>query len=135
MSIKGSCLCGQVRFAILGETTGIGQCHCSRCRKVSGSAHAATLHVAAVDFEWLTGEEQVRTFVTDNGYTAAFCSGCGSPMPRERGTFVSIPAGCLDDDPRVKVAFNAFVSVKAPWSQLDESIPQFARKPNVNYSA
>ncbi len=36
--VRGSCLCGAVRFEITGETTKIGMCHCSKCRKVSGAA-------------------------------------------------------------------------------------------------
>ena len=40
---SGTCLCGAVRFEISGSFERFYLCHCSRCRKGSGSAHAANL--------------------------------------------------------------------------------------------
>ena len=61
---------------------------------------------------------------------SAFCRHCGSLAPRRRDPGgMQIPAGSLDADPGVKPAVNIFVSSKAPWSALDESIPCFAEYP------
>jgi hypothetical protein len=38
--LKGSCLCGQVRYEYDGEITEISICHCQQCRKAQGAAHA-----------------------------------------------------------------------------------------------
>ncbi len=36
--LEGSCLCGGVRYGITGGLVGrINYCHCSQCRKASGS--------------------------------------------------------------------------------------------------
>ena len=41
--IEGKCLCGNVRYRITGPILNFQYCHCSRCRKFTGSAHAANV--------------------------------------------------------------------------------------------
>ena len=57
--IRGSCLCGRVRFEVDRLTGPFELCHCSRCRKVTGSAFAATVGAMAEDFRWLCGAESI----------------------------------------------------------------------------
>ena len=42
--LTGSCLCGAVSYEVRGPFTRFGHCHCSRCRKASGSAHSTALY-------------------------------------------------------------------------------------------
>ena len=81
--IRGSCLCGNVRFAIDGKVGPIGQCHCSKCRKVSGTDGNAVFYTATASFTWLSGEEGIVTFPVPggNGWASRFCGTCGSPAP------------------------------------------------------
>ena len=57
--ITGSCLCKKVRYAIEGNLGIFQYCHCSRCRKFTGSAFSANLMVSPAKFRWLKGEEFV----------------------------------------------------------------------------
>lgn len=41
--VKGSCLCGRVTFVVSGPFEAFHWCHCSRCRKDTGSAHASNI--------------------------------------------------------------------------------------------
>ncbi len=59
-SIRGSCLCGKVAFAIEGNFGPVGQCHCSKCRKVSGTDGNAVFYTAVKSFRWLSGEGDIR---------------------------------------------------------------------------
>ncbi len=59
---KGTCLCGKVSFEVEGDFENFYLCHCERCRKDSGSAHAANLFSSTADLRWLSGEEYVRVF-------------------------------------------------------------------------
>jgi len=36
--IRGSCLCGKVKYEYDGEIEEIAMCHCSQCRKAQGGA-------------------------------------------------------------------------------------------------
>src|SRR5262249_7780186 len=77
---KGSCLCGAVKYEVLGGLGAAVYCHCSRCRKASGSAFASNAVVAESVFKVVQGEQSLRTFSTDKGVHRIFCSACGSPI-------------------------------------------------------
>lgn len=62
MSNIGSCLCNQVKFSITREIKTVYYCHCSLCRKQTGTgANAATL-VKESQFNWLFGSEHISTY-------------------------------------------------------------------------
>src|ERR1700692_2119455 len=60
--IKGSCLCGGVKFEIRGSKGPFELCHCNRCRKATGSAFAAGLRVRGEDLRIVQGQELIKTF-------------------------------------------------------------------------
>jgi hypothetical protein len=132
--IRGSCLCGAVAFELRGQPIAFGFDHCSRCRKASGSAFAAELICRAADFRWTAGESIVKTYEapvreTPPGYRRVFCSLCGASVPAIRGDQVLIPAGTIDDDPGIRPQAHIFVAYKAPWFEITDNLPQFAKKP------
>ena len=98
---KGSCLCGAVEFEFGDNITDIGMCHCSKCRKVSGTASNATLMVGTDGFEWISGEDNLLKYAMADGWGTWRCAVCGSPVPRLHpgGGAYWIPAGSLDEDP------------------------------------
>ena len=125
--IHGSCLCGGVRFEIDGKVSAIGQCHCSLCRKVSGSAANATLLTAQRSLRWTQGEELVQLYSRPTGWTTAFCRVCGSPLPllHPNGKLFWVPAGLLDDDPGKRVEQHIYVGSKAAWDEIAGTTPQY----------
>ena len=48
--MKGSCLCGVVRFSVTGTPIAFDLCHCLRCRASSGSAFLAELEFTTAEF-------------------------------------------------------------------------------------
>ena len=76
----GSCLCGSIRYEISGELGDFGYCHCTSCRKASGSAHSANSPVDRSDFRLLGGAWTLREYESSPGKIRAFCGGCGSPI-------------------------------------------------------
>lgn len=127
MAIRGSCLCGAVRFEIEGRVSPIGLCHCSKCRKATGTGAIADLMTASKSLRFTHGEEKVRRFMQESGYRTAFCEQCGSPLPKPHpnGKMWWVPAGSLDDDPGVPIAMHIFVDSKAPWDELPEGTVQY----------
>ncbi len=61
-SLKGSCLRGAVKYKVTGEPTRFFHCHCSRCRKATGTGHASNLFIQSGALSWIKGEEQIRSF-------------------------------------------------------------------------
>src|SRR5262245_12592747 len=113
--LRGSCLCGGIRFEITGLHSKIGFCHCSKCRKCSGTGAAAAIKVGFDGLRWEAGEELLTA-----GPKHSFCRVCGSPMPdlNPRKTVYDVPVGCLDDNPTLLVGDHIFVGSKASWDVI-----------------
>ena len=128
--IRGSCLCGGVRFEITGPLIRVLNCHCSRCRKQHGAAFRSRARVGIADFKWLQGEEFVNSTSRRPASTGGFCSRCGSPIINKSSTpELGVPLGTLDDDPDVRPERHCFVADKAPWFEITDDLPQFGEYP------
>ena len=103
-------------------------CHCSLCRKQSGSASCVGVYISPDQFRWLAGEDQIQVYERPPGWRTAFCRVCGSPLPEPgvTGQVLGIPAGLLDQDPGIGVGFHIFVGSKAPWDEIGGQAPQYS---------
>ena len=129
----GSCLCGEVAYEITGAPQRAMNCHCTRCQRGRSAAHASNVFYKIDQFRWTRGESLVTEYKVADArfHTAAFCSRCGSKVPKisaERGVVV-VPAGALDTDPGIQPAAHIFVADKAPWFDISDALPQFAQMP------
>ena len=132
-SIDGACLCGTVHYRITGEIKGFQYCHCSRCRRFTGSAHAANLFTLPEDFMWSAGEDFVSTFMLEGTpkFPTAFCKNCGSSLPSmsSSGKYGVIPAGTLDADPGIAPSQSIFWESRADWYREVSELPKHAEMP------
>lgn len=98
-TMSGSCLCGSIKFEVKPPFAAFRYCHCSRCQKASGSAHAANAFVPAAQFKWLAGESLVKRFDLAGAkrFAVWFCPHCGTRMPHKVKSTENmlIPAGVL----------------------------------------
>ncbi len=131
--VVGRCLCGKVSYQVTGNLGIFQYCHCSRCRKFTGSAHSANLLVTPDQFQWLSGEEQVGRFEPQEAkhFATSFCNSCGSSMPwiSQSGKAVVVPAGTLDSDPQIRPMQNIFWGSRAGWYQDASELPRYEELP------
>jgi len=132
-SIQGTCLCGAVQYRVTGKILGFQYCHCSRCRRFTGSAHAANLFTHPDQLTWLSGEDSVGKYLLDAEppFPTSFCKGCGSSLPSmsSTGKYWVIPAGTLDEDPGLRPARSIFWDSRAPWYEHVSELPMHAEWP------
>ena len=116
---RGSCLCGTVRYQVDPEGARLVRCHCSRCRRLTGSAYACNLIVVAEAFQWTAGRDATQRYDLPEARSFAneFCTGCGSstPHPTRSGREVIIPSGTLDDDPPIRVQADSYLDDRPAW--------------------
>lgn len=137
--IHGSCLCGAIRFEFTKPAGPFELCHCTRCRKVTGSAFFAGLYVRIEYFRLVAGADLITTYEAPilrepPAYRVSFCSRCGSPVPnpnpetqrtRGRSGTLEIPAGLLDDEPGMKPDKHIFIELNPRWFEITDDLPQY----------
>ena len=126
-AIPGSCLCGSVKFEVTPPFAAFRYCHCTRCQKASGAAHAANAFLPENQFKWLAGESLVKRFDLPGAkrFAVAFCTQCGTRVPHKTGENMLIPAGLLDADPGARPENSIFWKSKAAWYVSPQEIPKF----------
>lgn len=129
---QGSCLCGAVRYEITGELGPIFLCHCSKCRKASGSAFNAVAPVSRCIFYLLSGQDAVAKYESSPGVRLAFCRQCGSSLYSERDSLpdlLRLRIGTLDTPAGAQPAAHIFVASKADWYEIHDDAPQHTERP------
>ncbi len=123
--IKGSCLCGKVKYEILGKVGDIVHCHCQTCRKAHGSAFSSVASVDDSDFK-LYNAQFLKSYESSNGKKRYFCLNCGTQMyaKRENTKHIILRLGSLDDDPKAKEKSHIWVSQKASWFSIKNKLPE-----------
>jgi hypothetical protein len=129
--LTGSCLCGKVEVQVLDKFEFIGYCHCSECRKWSGSAFATGGLVDSEDFKVTSGERFVSYYRKSEETDLGFCSSCGSSLFSKKlkhGKYV-VRLGILNDTPTQRPNIHIFVASKAPWFELTDQFNKFNELP------
>jgi hypothetical protein len=125
---QGGCLCGRVRYEIAGPLSGIEFCHCSQCRRASGTAFASNMQVAAASFRIVQGEDSLRAYESSPGKVRVFCSECGSAIvSRLTGdlSVVRVRVGTLDEPIDAPPVFNFHTDSKASWWTIADDLPRY----------
>lgn len=127
MNIRGSCLCGAVAFELSPPFRLMVHCHCSRCRRSSGTGHATNLVADPDQLRWLAGESLITRFDLPGARSFGkwFCSQCGCPLPRvtRNGKLVVVPAGSLEDEPEMTPTDHIFWASRARWGCPHGGLP------------
>lgn len=125
--LHGGCLCGAVEYVVTDDFKYMGFCHCSECRKFSGSAFSAMGGVASTSFKVLKGQENIQHYGKSEDTVLGFCRLCGSSLyaQKPRKNMVHLRLGTLDEPASLKPQFHSYVGSKAPWHQIGDALPQF----------
>jgi len=125
--LKGSCLCGAIRYEIDGRPGPAGHCHCTMCQKAHGAAFGTYSRVKRSEFRVVNGAEHIRAYESSRGVTRTFCDTCGSTLQyitAAKPSSFALALGTLDDDPGVRPTDHIFVRSKAPWFEITDDLPQ-----------
>lgn len=129
--IKGSCLCGRVRYTYKGEITEIAMCHCSQCRKVQGGAFATNSPLDA-DKLVFDGVEFIKEYQTNENKVRAFCAECGSPLysaRADRPEVKRLRIGSVETPFTCENKYHIYASSKATWHEITDDYPRFDNNP------
>ena len=132
--IEGGCNCGAVRYHLDGAPMAVAVCHCTNCRRQSGSAFSVNL-VVRDDAMRISGD--LTTWEdpgTESGQPVLrqFCATCGSPIRSLSAAALKVAivkAGTLDNPGLFAPAIHVWTSSALPWVEIPAGLPQFPRNP------
>jgi hypothetical protein len=127
--LRGSCLCGGVKFEVTEASDVLRYCHCESCKKLSGGAATVNLRAPSAAIRILEGEDLLQTFRPEGGSAKTFCKTCGSNLfgggwPESQAASVRVTA--IDDPIDVSPGAHIFVRSVATWETLpDDGVDRF----------
>jgi hypothetical protein len=101
-------------------------CHCSNCRRVTGSAFKPFAGVEREKLVLTRGNADLMIYGDEMG-NDTHCGVCGSLLYSivRAGAFVHVAMGTLVDAPTIRPTKHIFVGSKAPWYTITDDLPQY----------
>jgi hypothetical protein len=125
-TLAGRCFCGAVHYAVMDEFSYAANCHCSNCRRTTGSAFKPFAGIERHKLNVIKGKDTLLIFGDENG-NDSHCQLCGSLLYSivRGGAFIHVAMGTLVDDPTIRPSKHIFVGSKAPWYTICDDLPQY----------
>jgi hypothetical protein len=126
---SGGCLCGSIRFEIMGAPVLQVVCHCRMCQRASGAAFMGLIFFESGAVSLTKGRPNV--YQGSETLRRHFCSACGSPIYVERTSSnrFGVLVGAMDDPSEFRPSMHICTSSAQPWLKLADSLPNFIEKP------
>lgn len=127
----GTCYCKAVRYEVEDDFSYAMNCHCSNCRRTTGSAFKPFAGIERRKVVVTQGEDHLMIYgELDSNNT--HCATCGSllfSVVRD-GKYIHVALGTLLNSPSIKPSAHIFVASKAPWFDITDTLPQFNEFPD-----
>ena len=124
-TLIGKCFCGAVQYVVPDEFRYAMNCHCSNCRRTTGSAFKPFAGIEREKFTVTQGQDGLLIYGGDKAHDA-HCGKCGSLLYSvvRDGAWVHVTMGTLVDNPAIRPGRHIFVGSKAPWFTITDDLPQ-----------
>lgn len=106
MEYKGSCHCGQVKFAAEGELTEALSCNCSICQKKGSLLWFLPANQVTVTLD--SSDILANYSFNKHVINHYFCKNCGIPPYAQGNSIFAINVRCIDDIDLEKIKINYF---------------------------
>lgn len=124
--LAGECFCRALRYEVSDAFEYALNCHCSNCRRTTGSAFKPFAGIARDRLRIVKGEADLMTYGDETGHDA-HCRHCGALLYSvvRDGGYVHVAMGTLLDDPQIRPTAHIFVGSKALWFSISDDLPQY----------
>jgi hypothetical protein len=124
-TLTGTCFCRAVRYEVADEFRYALICHCSNCRRTTGSAFKPFAGIEREKLAVIEGGDKLMVYGDDktNDTHCRFCGSLLFSVVRD-GAFVHVAMGTLVDAPSIRPSRHIFVGSKAPWFTITDDLPQ-----------
>jgi hypothetical protein len=123
-------MCGAVQYAVADEFVYAANCHCSNCRRATGSAFKPFAGIERDKLRVIKGGDDLMIVGDEKGNDTR-CRVCGSLLYSvvRDGTFVHVALGSLVEAPGIRPSKHIFVGSKALWFTITDDLAQYEELP------
>ncbi len=128
--LKGSCVCGAIKFQVNQPLSAGEICHCQQCRKWTGHLFASV----DIDRQSLVIEDEslLNWYQFSDKARRGFCAKCGSslffdPLDKKKHNWTSVALGSFDSQTNIQIEMHIFVAEKGDYYQILDSAKQNLR--------
>ena len=128
----GKCFCGSVQYEVCDEFEYAFYCHCSDCRRATGSAFKPLAGIPRTKLKLTSGHDTLLIHGEEKGAHDVHCRKCGSllfSVVRE-GLVAHVAMGSLVDVPGIRPSSHIFVGSKADWYEIADDLPKHKAFPD-----
>jgi hypothetical protein len=131
-ALTGRCMCGTVEYTVVDAFRYAMNCHCSNCRRATGSAFKPFAGIERTQLRIARGGDSVSIYGDEEAAHDVHCKTCGSLLYSvvRDGAYVHVAMGTLIDDPTIRPSMHIFVGSKAKWHQITDNLPQYEAFPD-----
>ena len=124
--LAGKCFCGAVQYEVADAFRYAMNCHCSNCRRTTGSAFKPFAGIEREKLALTAGANGLLVYGNDKT-NDTHCKRCGSLLYSvvRNGAYVHVAMGSLVDAPTIRPTRHIFVGSKAPWFTITDDLPQY----------
>ena len=125
-TLAGRCFCGAVHYRVPDAFLYAMNCHCSNCRRTTGSAFKPFAGIARDKLTVTQGQDKLLVYGDDKA-NDTHCKTCGSLLYSvvRDGAYVHVAMGTLVDSPTIRPSRHIFVGSKAAWFTITDDLPQY----------
>ena len=125
-TLSGGCYCGAVGYDVADAFAYALSCHCSDCRRTTGSAFKPFAGIERRHLTLTKGESDLHLVGAAENHDA-HCARCGSLLYSlvRAGEWAHVAMGTLIDAPTIRPSAHIFAGSKAPWHDITDGLPQY----------
>jgi hypothetical protein len=131
---EGGCLCGAVRYRVTGQPIVVWVCHCTFCKRRTGTAFGLSAYFDEAAVQIISGELKVYQYRSDENnrwLKMEFCPTCGTTVT---GTAEGLPGarfitgGTFEEPDWIKPTSHAWTRSALHWMAFPPDVELMERQ-------
>ena len=129
VSLRGACLCEDVRFDANGDIKRVSACYCGQCRKQNGGGPFYGVELQGeLNIE---NEKSLEWYASSEKAIRGFCGRCGSSLfwrSNDDASFFDVSLGALNDSRQLSLDAHIFVDSCPTYMSVPDTAPHFTEE-------
>jgi hypothetical protein len=128
--IRGSCLCGEVKYEYDGSINELAVCHCNQCKRAQGTPFVTNAPIELAKCKFTNGSGSIKVYFSSPSKKRVFCGSCGSPLYSQRTDMpeiIRLRLGTVTEGHIPEPSYESYCESKSNWFSADPERPKYEK--------